>query len=764
MAGPLVEAATAVGDAAYAGYKALPWVTQQLLNRGVQSVFAAQGLNNFFGPEGTKKTTRLLNEGKYGDAILSAAGDLLDISMAAPALEATQAVVKAVRPFTNKTVSFLNSPLTGNWTKMGNKEYRLSSNSLGSGAIPIEQRSLQDFTPGELDVAYSTAISKGDRKTALKLLDEAYKRSGIPITNITVDALGNPIVWYHGSRYGNHTIFDSSKMNATIGGESAAGKVKGNFLTTDLPSAARYANGKYTNGQGVIGEFTEPTTFLERLQNLFGKYKPQRIHPSNRIPTDLRLNPDRLFTTKDGPVVSYIGETNNVVYPMYVNPGEKVYTVDFKGNPWSKSPVQFPNAFSVQKTIRDDINRTYRDEVVPFINRDAAVGYYHSLQDRFGKAWVENPSELNDKYFPYSGGDRSVEMHSSAPTYEKARLIETHVPNTTNGAVQTAAREGYSSVHIPNVIDSNVATGDTPYAIDDLVTLISNQMKLADVTYDAEGNLIPLSKRFDWSNPDTRYRSNTPEIKMGGGLFGKLKGILNSKRVNTSDLKSTLKAEFDTDNYLQRLQATGYSEEQQRLIIADAKRAIDNTEIIFKPDLTPKESYYSGGTAYIGTMGGSKEEIIESILHEVGHSDIMENSEGLHLLRNYNNKNTPAFRKEYLFDSPAPTEGRKPRWEYYGDDSEAARRAKAVKRWADKYYPNKPLEDVYDIIQAKINNGEKLPQDVYDYVYSYNEPKSAKEFLNRAIGISPIIIGAGTAGAISANDRSNSRYVGRAKK
>ena len=28
---------------------------------------------------------------------------------------------------------------------------------------------------------------------------------------------------------------------------------------------------------------------------------------------------------------------------------------------------------------------------------------------------------------------------------------------------------------------------------------------MADITYDDAGNLIPLSKRFNWNNPDTRY-------------------------------------------------------------------------------------------------------------------------------------------------------------------------------------------------------------------------------------------------------------------
>lgn len=595
MAGPLVEAATAAGEATYAGYKALPWIVQQVLSKGAQATFAAQGLSNFFGPEGYTKTSQALREGRYGDAALSAAGDMLDVSMVAPVLSAVPEVFKTAQPVVNKVSSFLNSPLTGKWTTVGNRQYRLSPNSLGSGAVPIEQRGLHSFTSGELDTAYRTAINNGDRKTALQLLDEAYKRSGIPTTNVTMDASGNPIVWYHGSKYGNHTIFDSSKMNATIGGESAAGKVKGNFLTTDLPSATRYAGSDMEEVKG----FTEPTTFLEKLQNLFGKYTPQRIHPSDRIPKGLRLKPNRLFTTKNTPVGSYLEETDNDVYPFYVNPGESVYSVDFRGNPWSKSPVEFPNAFSVQKTIRDDVNRTYRDETIPFITREAAVDYYNSLQDRFGKAWVESPSKLNEKYFYYSGGDRSVEMYSSAPTYEKAKLIETHVPNTTNGAVQTAAREGYSSVHIPNVIDSNVKGGETPYAIDDLVTLGSNQMKIADITYDDSGNVIPLSKRFDWNNPDTRFLVGKdingklyelPVRTMRGGIV-KANGEIMSDEELIDNWKRSL------DFYKMRLRNKGL---QQR----------GNSVVTSRDDIIKSLSYTFPGTpikdieAYVQRTGG----------------------------------------------------------------------------------------------------------------------------------------------------------------
>ena len=49
----------------------------------------------------------------------------------------------------------------------------------------------------------------------------------------------NPRVTYHGTNYGNFSVFDSSQSNATIGGSSATGE-KGNFTTDDLKAALNY--------------------------------------------------------------------------------------------------------------------------------------------------------------------------------------------------------------------------------------------------------------------------------------------------------------------------------------------------------------------------------------------------------------------------------------------------------------------------------------------------------------------------------------------
>lgn len=358
------------------------------------------------------------------------------------------------------------------------------------------------------DAAYKAAVESGNKQEAYRLLEEAYLNSGVQKTPITITSDGKAVGWYHGSEWGNHTIFDSSAMNATIGGTSAAGKVKGNFLTTDFPSAVRYAGtGRW---QSVADpKTTVPTTFWEKMQNLFGKYKPRTLYPAERV-GELGPKPGRLFDTEGKAPINHLDKTDKVVYPLYVNPGENPMILDFEGRPWSRSPVEFPNNFYLKRWIRDDAAKTYRDEIVPFNSKEEAMA-----------AWEADPinvykgnTDLEGKYF--DEGIRYIEGYNSTPRYETVKLVEEIVPNTTNGAVQTAARQGNTSVLMRNVIDSNGGPNGVHYAIDDFVTLKPEQMKLADITYDDAGNLIPLSQRFNWNLKDIRY-GITPLLAGGTG-------------------------------------------------------------------------------------------------------------------------------------------------------------------------------------------------------------------------------------------------------
>lgn len=151
-------------------------------------------------------------------------------------------------------------------------------------AKSLNELSLEDvknWTDKDWDFNYSKAIEENNKDLIQKIRDLHFMAK-TPNSNISVRD-NKPTVWFHGSPYAGHTTFNSSSFNNTIGGESALGKEKGNFFTTDLHAA---------------------------------------INQSEKV------------------------------YPVYINPG-KTYTVDFKGNPWSKSPIEFPSKYYVKEDYMD---------------------------------------------------------------------------------------------------------------------------------------------------------------------------------------------------------------------------------------------------------------------------------------------------------------------------------------------------------------------------------------------------------------------------
>lgn len=106
-----------------------------------------------------------------------------------------------------------NSPLTGNWTKIGNREYRLSPNSLGANGSPLESRDIApqittenaaSITPEQWTAAQDAAIARGDMAETQRLRDLHFK---VKTSGDTLDELGNPLHVYHGSTEKNITEF-----------------------------------------------------------------------------------------------------------------------------------------------------------------------------------------------------------------------------------------------------------------------------------------------------------------------------------------------------------------------------------------------------------------------------------------------------------------------------------------------------------------------------------------------------------------------------
>lgn len=77
---------------------------------------------------------------------------------------------------------------------------------------------------------------------------------------------------------------------------------------------------------------------------------------------------------------------------------------------------------------------------------------------------------------------------------------------TTRELAKQAREQGYSGVHIANIIDYGGYAGIDRRAGDVYIAFSSSQVKNTQpITYDRGGAVIPLSQRFNQSNPDIRY-------------------------------------------------------------------------------------------------------------------------------------------------------------------------------------------------------------------------------------------------------------------
>lgn len=393
----------------------------------------------------------------------------------------------------------------------------------------LKELSLEDvkkWTDKDWDFNYNQAIKEGNKDKVQRIRDLHFM-SKVPDNNISIRD-GKPTMWFHGSPYAGHTTFNSSVFNSTIGGQSAMGKEKGNFFTTDLNAAKNYAT--TPSAKQEYPEYTKPRNIKEKILNSVGLYKSRYIHPIDRIPENLKVDAKNMHTNEVPPLklldmAKSNGEEiyqSRKVYPTYINPG-KVYTVDFKGNPWSQSPVDFPSKYYSKETYPDVdftptkeypqghfIEKSNTSDLTSNLNQlkqtlqDLNLPHEYVKYDGFGN------KSLYNKYRSWDDKLTTANLQTKYPNYKDRpgysySIFEHKYPHTTNGAVQYGASEGYDTIHMPNVVDANTGHHEN-YPIEDLVPLKSNQIKLAHpITYDDNGKIIPISKRDNFGNPDIRY-------------------------------------------------------------------------------------------------------------------------------------------------------------------------------------------------------------------------------------------------------------------
>ena len=269
-----------------------------------------------------------------------------------------------------------------------NKNYGTALAGLGLLAIPggvagkifrktkkLQNLDLNNLSEEELDKLYLKAIHDKDNDLVQQLRDFHFQKA----TNQV------PEVLYHGAPYGGFTSFDSRAFNATVGGATAKGE-KGNFFTPDLPAALRYS------GTSFERPVEAKRTFIDLI---FGK-QPAQLHGVERIPEDSRHG--RLADTEGlNPVLNRTALGNDykrTVYPVYIKK-DKVFDIDFKGEHWSQSPIDFPSKYRLEIS---DSNRNI-SSVDNFLDFNEASEAYQNLPQEYQYGHTDISDIVNNSLF-----------------------------------------------------------------------------------------------------------------------------------------------------------------------------------------------------------------------------------------------------------------------------------------------------------------------------------------------------------------------------
>ena len=190
----------------------------------------------------------------------------------------------------------------------------------------------------------------------------------------------------------------------------------------------------------------------------------------------------------------------------------------------------FSSSDYIAKTYGKEIYHVYvSDENL--LRIDADNNYYYGIEDRIthDKAidklvmLAKEYDNIQQEYFnnAYRGSSKytAEDVEKARVAYEnyKIDMYSDIITGSTNSIAKKARNQGYDGVIFENVRDTGPYSRpkDADISATDYVLFNSNQVKSADlVTYDDNGNIIPLSERFRtdrtgedaWKNDDIRYQ------------------------------------------------------------------------------------------------------------------------------------------------------------------------------------------------------------------------------------------------------------------
>lgn len=300
------------------------------------------------------------------------------------------------------------------------------------------------------DEAYLEAVDRGDMETAQRMVDEAAKEAGFE-----VDA-------YHGTDNGDFTVFDWDKTQSTDGGFFG----RGHYFTKFDGVAKQY-------GSRVIpAKLKLRKTFVWSKEiNSYNGKRPPEVLSRNVVS---RINMARIFPE------------------LFANKKMYYYTFDNNAGDYVEKSIAWRDLENIiKKAEKELILREYGD----------GTFRWHTE----GKFWEVPVGESYSSKREAENGRFFAAINALPEKYE----------GLLNGMTlddQTTYTQGYGA-EITEILKNNGydSAMDTSEG-GEIVVFDSSQIKSADpVTYDDNGNVIPISERFKGDSPDIRYSVSEDE-------------------------------------------------------------------------------------------------------------------------------------------------------------------------------------------------------------------------------------------------------------
>ena len=303
----------------------------------------------------------------------------------------------------------------------------------------------------ERDSDYMDAVNRGDIETAQKMVDEAAKEAGY-----NKDA-------YHGTNQGNFTIFDWDRTQRADGGFFG----RGHYFTTSQGMAKMYGK-RIIKAKLKLGK-----TFVwsEEVNSYQGKKPPELL--SRNIVS--RINMAKIFPD------------------IFANHAMSYWEYDAR------------KGENVEKTIKwGDLEKIVNDLSKGLTLRAYADGSYKWHTE--GRFWEVPVGESYSSVEEANEGKFFSAINALKEKYDGLLSTMTFDDQTTytqrygTEITESLKKRGYTSA-----MDTHKGG--------EIVVFDSEQIKSADpVTYDDNGNVIPLSERFNTKNPDIQYSEREDNV------------------------------------------------------------------------------------------------------------------------------------------------------------------------------------------------------------------------------------------------------------